>query len=80
MRRFSLTFAKLEAGKPQVTESDFYPVSLDAVQENLTGTARKKGLELKDSVAEELSGKLIVGDPVLTKRTLLKEVKLDLST
>ncbi len=67
-----LDFAKLEAGRPRLEESNFYFASvMDEVVETVSGAAKKKELQLSESMDEALSAKLFVGDHVLIKRCLV---------
>jgi signal transduction histidine kinase len=67
-----LDFAKLEAGKPQLHETDFYVASvIDEVTETVARLARTKGLSINESMSAALNGRKMIGDSVLIKKVLV---------
>jgi signal transduction histidine kinase len=67
-----LDFSKLEAGKADLHESDFYMGSLmDEVVESIIGAIKKKGLTLNESYSSEFDNKMLIGDSDLLKRIFL---------
>jgi signal transduction histidine kinase len=67
-----LDFAKLEAGKPKLQETDFYVASvMDEATETVASAAKTKGLSITESKSAALSGRKMIGDSVLIKKVLV---------
>jgi signal transduction histidine kinase len=67
-----LDFAKLEAGKPTVQNSDFALGPLvDETLHSVSGAANKKKLEIRKEIAGPLQEMLLTGDALLVQRVLL---------
>jgi two-component system, sensor histidine kinase and response regulator len=70
-----LDFAKLESGKTEVRETEFFAASVvDEVLEIMMSVARKKDLTLAEEIDETLACKPLIGDVHLIKQCLLNLV------